>query len=212
MELINRTPEEVMLSCENKHIVNKWEYLKYRVREVSQEYSRNCMSEMNLIISQLSEKIQEMEGKISVTDLELFGKTKLDLNDFTNKKAQANIFRSKVQFYEFGEKPTGYFLGMERARFNTRTCNSLFNDKDELVNDTKGILKLQENFYSNLYTTDPNIKFNLENVFDKNMSAEIHEQQTQQLTQQEIAAAIKQLPNKKMCGNDGIPVDFYKVF
>ena len=153
-----------------------------------------------------------MELQLNSADLDLLQKTKLDLQEFCNQKAESNIFRSKVNFYELGEKPSSYYLSMERARFNARTCNALFDEEGNLISDTNGILKLQQKFYSALYSRDTEVAFIIENESPVKVPENISEQQNMQFTIEDIGMAVLQLPNNKTCGNDGIPIDFYKVF
>ena len=154
----------------------------------------------------------EMEEDLENSDLELLTKIKLDLNKFTERKAKSCIFRSKADYQELGEKPTKYFISLKKSRFNARTCNALFDGKGNLINDTKGILRLQENFYRELYSSDTSVNFELENSFNVRIPDELKDNQDKELNIEEIAEAVKQLPNNKTCGLDRIPVDFYKVF
>ena len=207
--------DNALLNTTRKSAKERWEYIKYRAREHAMEYAKNKASEINLIIAQLSEKVTELESAISQCDTDLLERTKEDLNEFTMEKARACIFRSKVRYVELGEKPTKYFFNMEKARYNARTCDALYEGDDEtntLVTDTKGILRLQEEFYQNLYTADPQIKFNHENTYGIRVSDVQKEQQNIEISTDELGLAMKQLPNGKTCGNDGLPVEFYKVF
>ena len=65
VQVINDTINEVLRLCSEKSIVDKWEFLKFRLREVSMEFSRNNASEINLIIAQLSEKVCELQHDIN---------------------------------------------------------------------------------------------------------------------------------------------------
>ena len=148
---INQLFDEIERSCDKKPKCEKWEYAKYRIREVSMDFSQRMASENNLIIAQLSEKICEMESDILHANLDLLERTKTDLEGFMQEKVKSCIFRSKATFTEFGERPTKYYMNLEKNRYNMRTCNALYNNAGSLVTDTKGILKLQEKFYGELY-------------------------------------------------------------
>ena len=213
VSLINDTIDQICIDCNSKTKKETWEYLKFKIRDVSREYSRNSSSEINLIISQLSEKVDEMQQHLKEVNLTILENTKRDLEEFIEQKVKGCIFRSKVNFTEMGEKPTKYFLNMEKARYNAKTCNALLNPASgKMVTETKGILALQENFYRSLYTSDKSVVFNATNETNKSVPPDIKEMQNKPFTEKEIAIAVKQLPNDKTCGNDGIPVDFYKVF
>ena len=212
VNLINETIKQVNTLCVTKTPKEKWEYLKFRVREESMEYARNKASEISLIIAQLSEKVCEYEDNLEECDLNLLHQTKLDLEEFMDEKTKSCIFRSKANFAEHGEKPTAYFLNLEKARYNSRTCNALYDENGLLQTNTKAILALQERFYKNLYTADPEIRFAFDNTYGIELSEDYRAKYNVAFTIDEIQKAIKQLPNNKTCGNDGLPIEFYKLF
>ena len=155
VNLMNDCLEMILNTSHHVSIQNRWEYLKYKVKDESRTYAVTKVSEKNLIIAQLSENIQNMESQLDDADCILLQNTKDDLNDFMMEKAQACIFKSKARYAELGEKPSTYFFNLEKARFNARTCNALYNKNNKVMTDTQGILKLQEEFYQELYTKDP---------------------------------------------------------
>ena len=215
MELLNATIEQVVSSCSGvKSNTQTWEFLKFRIREEAREYSRNKAAEIDLIISQLSEKIDEMENDLSNTNLNILENSKQDLNQFLDDKSKACIFRSKARFAEEGEKPTKYYLNLEKSKFNARTCNALHDEKNKnkLITNTQGILRLQENFYKDLYKKDNTVFFECENDTDIVITDDLKHQLNEEITVTEIKKAIKDLPNGKTCGNDGLPIEFYKAF
>ena len=146
--------------------------------------------------------------------MDLLNRTKIDLEELTYEKAKLCIFRSKTRFYEYGEKPTTYYFNLEKSKYNARTCNAPNNDRNELVKDTNGILKLQEQFYRNLYKSDEEIcdGFDLTNSYDISVTDEYASTCNLPFTIEELGTAVKQLPNNKTCGNDGIPIEIYKMF
>ena len=157
--------------CKQKYY-RKWEYLKYRIREVVMKFSCNSASEINLIVAQLSDKLSEIEENLETADTDLLIKTKADLNDLTQGKAKSCIFRSNVTFAELGEKSTSYYLNMEKSRYNAKTCNALFNENGVLVTSQSGILKLQEKFYKDLYSKDTTVSFDAVNNYGIKVSEE----------------------------------------
>ena len=65
---------------------------------------------------------------MSKTDTDLLMCTIEDLDLLALKRAQTIMFRSKARWYNEGEQNTKYFFGLERARYNARTCLSLITD------------------------------------------------------------------------------------
>ena len=217
VSMMNELISNVLIESKAMLPKDKWEYLKFCIREESREYSKSKAAEIDLIIVQLSEYVAEMEESLESCDLELLQKTKYDLNDFAAQKAQACIFRAKSRYTELGERSTKYFFNLEKSRFNAKTCTALYEGDSEgnkllMVTDTKGILRLQEKFYHSLYTSNSQV----ENTWINNVGRKVPEflrtEQNRQFTITDLALATKQLQNEKTCGNDRIPVDFYKVF
>ena len=86
IELINQIIEQVKTSCEGqKTAKDTWEYLKFRIREVSQTFSKQAASETELIISQLSEKVDEMHQNLEKANLCLLEDTQNDLISYWSK-------------------------------------------------------------------------------------------------------------------------------
>ena len=215
VEYVNMMNESLDLIIENsKHLdtIQRWEFLKYRVREITIEFSKNAVSDRELLIAQLSEKICEMEEELKPNMLEILENTRKDLEDIMFEKTKGCIFRAKARYQEYGERPTKYFFGLEKARYNAKTCSALYDKNDNLVTSTEGILKLQEEFYKELYTRDSTINFKMTNEYDIQVPEHLRKEMSEPLTMKEISTAVLQLANNKVCGNDGIPIDFYKVF
>ena len=192
VNMINSTIQSTEEQCTEKKRKEAWEYLKYKIREVLAEFTRNSASEVNLIISQLSEKLDEMQQNLSNVDVNILEKTKIDLDEFVMEKVKGCIFRSKVNYAEMGEKPTKYFLNMEKARYNAKTCYALFNKSNKLVTDTNRILSLQEEFYRELYTSDKSVRFSFDKQNETPIPQEIRDAQNTPFTEEEIQRAIKQ--------------------
>ena len=83
-----------------------------------------------------------------------------------------------------------------------------------MIKDPDQILNKQTAFYTELYTSDPEIEFHMYN--DRKDELYVHEAdriiQGVDITLQEVQKVVKAMNNNKTPGPDGIPVDFYKVF
>ena len=128
------------------------------------------------------------------------------------EQAKGHIFRSKVKWCEEGEKNTKYFFSLEKARYNAKTCFTVFDENDKEITEPKGILEVQSKFYRELYDIDTDVNFTLANTHNIRVPAEITLAQNDEIVEEEIACAIKMMNNNKTPGEDGIPIDFYKVF
>ena len=197
-----------------KEPCNAWEIIKKRIKKCTIEFAKNSFSESKLVIAQLSEKVNEYEANFPLTkeDQERWQVTKTELEEKLLERAQGIMFRSKVKWYEEGERNTKYFYSLEKIKYNAKTCYKVINSNQEEITDTRHILTEQRNFYSQLYSRDEHVNFNLENNTNIRVPNNIKNQQEEQLTINDLESAIKTMKNNKTPGNDGIPIDFYKVF
>ena len=88
----------------------------------------------------------------------------------------------------------------------------MFNEEGQEISHPQSILKEQRKFYTELYQKDEDVLFSMENDTGIRVPSTEREQQGIQITFEEVETAIKMMKNNKTPGQDGIPVDFYKVF
>ena len=214
LDLVNSTIEEYQHNTSHVEATQRWQDLKTKLVYVTKQYSRQKVAEDKLIIAQLSEKVNEYEERLPLNRSEdkLLEETRAELEDKTLERIQGVIFRSKAKWYEEGEKNTKYFYALEKARYNAKTCYKMIDDSGNELLTPNEILDEQRKFYTELYKEDSEVNFTLQNQSGLQVPINIKEQQNQQLTIEDLAIAIKGMNNNKTPGEDGIPVDFYKVF
>ena len=69
-------------------------------------------------------------------------------------KGKGAIFKSKARCIEKGEKPTKYFLNLEKRNYEKKIISQLYNGEEELLSDLKKINKEIENQLSQFYKTN----------------------------------------------------------
>ena len=217
LDLMNEFIDQFMETHRDTPIFQKWELFKYQVRKKSKAYAVNRAQMNDLIIAQLSEKVTLMEENLADTQnnesqLRILTNTKIDLEEFQQQKTNGLMFQSKAKYYEFGEKSSKYFYGLESACYEAKTCHSLIDGQGICITDPKRILELQRDFYSVLYTSDSKVKFDNDVVMELKVRDEIWEMQQQTISKQEVATAVKQLSSQKSPILDGISINWYKVF
>ena len=98
--LMNKTIDEANNSqCNKATARKKWEYIKYKIRDVSREFPKEQAGELSLLISQLSEKVNEMEMSLETVNKQILEDTKIDLDTCLQEKTKECIFRIKSQIY-----------------------------------------------------------------------------------------------------------------
>ena len=201
-----------ILNQTNEHCpINKWLKLKRGITESAQRFSRRNKSETQLVMSQLMEKIDELQARLPLTQQEydILENSMIELEEMQNNYIQGVMFRSKAKWLIEIERNTRYFLNLEKSRFQSKVCDRLFIGDLETTDPCR-ITNEQVAFYSELYTSDKQIRFTLKNNSEVRINPDsVNEMQ---FSMSEIAQAAFSLNNDKTPGKDGIGIDFYKVF
>ena len=196
---------------------SKWFFLKTAIIRASKEYAKNKVKEQTLIISQLSEKIYEMQYQVAKEQMNDAQKIKIlessvaELDALLQEKAKETIFRTKSNWYELGEKSNKFFLNMEKRRYNVRLCSKIITEDGEIT-DAKEVQKAQFLFYKQLYKSDTSVNFSLCNDTDIKVTEMTQERDQQPFSFEEMRTALMQLKSGKTPGEDGIPPELIKMF
>ena len=110
-----------------------------------------------------------------------------------------------------------YFLNLEKKNYNVKYIKKLLNQSGEEIVSPENILSEQKSFYSNLYASkqdhmDTSYQKLLSNDSLPNLNDFEKENLEKNLQLEEIAKALKELPNDKTPGSDGFTSNFYKFF
>ena len=216
IEMINEDIDTNLKANSKLAHKKQWEIVKFSMANKAQEYARHKASDIKLIVAQLSEKLTEMEEKIetdmSKDTIDLIHKTKEDLEEIQLMNTKSIMFRSGVKTLCEFERNSKYFYALEKNRYNAKTMHCLIDEAGNEIREQDKILKKQSEFYSKLYTAEKDVKFNMMHQGHNMVSEEDKSVQNKPISAEEIRIALKQLPNEKVPGCDGLPVDFYKVF
>ena len=192
-----------------------WEWLKYNIRNFSREFSKKSAINKKDKIDTLTEEIQSLETQ--TPNSTVIKEKRTELERLMNEKTEGIILRSKVRWYEEGEKSTKYFFNLEKRNYQKKTMRKL-NLNGDIIEDPKVILNEQKNFYQNLYTSQ-NKAYNKddENLFFRSptlpkLSDEESKKCDGLLKNSECYKALKTFGKNKSPGNDGLTSEFYLYF
>ena len=92
--------------------------MKYKIRQFTQIYSKEKARERRAKQRQLEKEVEKMEHSITEhCDLILLNQletAKAELDELYNYITEGSILRSKVRWFEHGQKSSKYFLGLEK--------------------------------------------------------------------------------------------------
>ena len=125
------------------------------------------------------------------------------------------LIRSKTRWIEEGEKPSRYFLNMEKRKMINKTISSVVRDDNTYARSSCEILNESRLFYKKLYSKAENLNnSNLSCVFNgvPVLSDKLRESLEGPLSYHELLNALKGSKNDKSPGSDGFSFEFYKFF
>ena len=213
LESIRKTIEDTKLYTAHLDAIDRWEAIKIAMQKDFKKLSRRAASEDTVAISQLTEKVTEMENQLedlTEEQQDVLHDSKDELENLLNKKVRGIMFRTKAKWQMEGERNTKYFYNLEKTKYNAKTCTKLFNTKNEIICNPAAIMKMQKDYYQELYTADENSEFVCEVEIDTVVTEECGLNENQ-FTMEEMKDAVKQLKNGSCPGSDGLPIEVYKI-
>lgn len=209
---------------ENNNSQMAWELLKIKIREFSICYSKTKSLEKKNEIALLRVKLNDLDVLLgqapdSEDALRERNKIKSQLEIAEHATARAAQIRSRVKWVAEGEKNTKYFLSLEKANANSRIIDSLQNLEGVTVSSQEEILNVQKKYFENLYkkkVNDSNMINNINDFMDGVPIPKISETEQEfcdeNISENELLIALKEMKNGTSPGIDGLTVEFYKVF
>ena len=216
VQKINEVINKALEWSPNLDPQNRWDSVKMIVIAESQEFSRLVASRNRQTAQHLETIVEDLESKLALsaneTDLLLLEKTKSELEQFYESKRQGAIFRSRVRWYNEGEKNSKYFLNLEKCRSASKGMSCASTENGTIVNPIY-ILQEQELFYTTLYAKDENVVFDASDIEQVPQVLEKHFERLEgHITLEEMESAVKHMARNKTPGGDGLPVEWYIVF
>ena len=138
---------------------------------------------------------------------------KHEIKEIVKLSTSGALVRSRAKWAYEGERPTKYFLNLERKRAVSKTLVRLKNKNDEIIDSGDEILQEINDFYKKLYTTKGEIDTSfMENLIIPKLPDNWKVEMDKPLNLHELSLALKSMKNNKSPGLDGFPADFWKVF
>ena len=199
-----------------------WEYVKFKVRELSRQYAMNKAKEgrehklkLQTNLDHLNNSIMKGTGDTSTLRLEMEN-VRVEMDKVLETGARAIMFRSKVKFIEEGEKVTAYFFRAVKQNM-ARSNIEKINIAGSVCADQHRVSKFIHDYYKDLYSFKSHI-----NIETEMLSAQFRENLPQisqtlkdfcdkPISKQEIKTTLFQKMNPgKSPGNDGLTVGLLK--
>lgn len=221
IEKINDLLGDLSKETEGLDPIQTWEFEKYSIRKFTVKYSKAKSSSNKQLEKDLETELACLESLFDLgIDVESeMNSVRKELSFLNRQKTIAACFRSRCQWASEGEKPTAYFLKLEKDRAAARSISCLRDNSNNLLKDPKKISSFQVQFFENLYSNGSTEGVNrgspplgLQPRDFPRVDPILADRADQDLTEDDLLSALKQMKNGKSPGSDGFSVDFYKVF
>ena len=196
---------------------SKWKFLKYEIRKFSISFSKNFAKKQRIIQTNLENRIKILEQSLkNEEDFNAYNLCKLELENIYDKKAEGAKLRSKCKWYQHGEKPTKFFLNLEKQKAINTTVRHLIDDGKDIT-DLKEINACICKFYKNLFKKnvsklDSEKKSFLDSIALPNLTSKSFDICESGITEKDLIIALKSMPYGKSPGHDGLTKEFYEHF
>lgn len=195
-----------------------WDNLKYKIKNFSQIYSQKRAKEKKAEFYLLQNKIRKLSQRIAegeIIDTAKFESLQMELKLLEQEKCKGAILRSKAYWAVESDRNTKFFLNLEKQKRESNAIKELILENGEVTKDNNVIIQSKYNFFSELYSCidvdDKKMETLLSNI-DKTVITEDVEKCDDDINQDEISLAIKEMSNNKSPGCDGLTLEFYKTF
>ena len=193
-------------------ITKWWDLGKIQIKRFTRNFSIEQSIRKKSKLNELEEEITQLKNSMSNADRLIQLQNEHD--DILTKDIEGARVRSRLQWWEEGEKSSKYFHSLEKRNGKNKAWDKILGIDGNLIYGTNDIQKQQVLFYKNLFSSqnvDGDQSFFLSNP-DKKLSEDNKQRLETDISKMEIAKAIKKMPNNKSPGEDGIIIEFYKVF
>ena len=126
------------------------------------------------------------------------------------------MFRSKMKWFELGEKPTKFFFNLEKRNYEKKLIREVELENGEIISDPVQVNKEIRNFYQNMYTSKINGNSST-SAYEQNqkidgftqglnipqLNVEEQESLEKDLTLEELKDALASFADKNSPGEDG---------
>lgn len=202
--------------------ITRWEYVKLKIRELSIKFSKKIKEESSRLEAELETQLLSLGNKLENSHnlYEEYQGVKRELFQIQLIQARESMIRSRCRWVGEGERPTKYFLNLEKKNFASKVMSGIRTPDGTLLSDPEEILSFEKEYFSNQYAKS---RDNAERqdrgedeLFiqpsDRVVSDLDNELLNRELTMDELELALKDMKNGKTPGSDGLPPEFFKRF
>ena len=201
-----------------------YEILKIKIKEMTIAYSKEKSINRKQECAALYTELNDIDNYLSINPHDANAQAKkehlkLKLELIEINKAKGAQIRSRIKFVEDWEKNNKFFLGIEKARANSKIMEQIKDEQGNTLTKQADIQNRQTRFFEDLYKKRINEE-DMENKIDMftegcdipKLSENQKEMCDSPLTENEILQSLKKMANGSAPGSDGLTIEFFKFF
>jgi exonuclease III len=199
-----------------------FEVLCMEVRGLTISFSTHANKERNRVESKLLLDIDKLEKEVNIsTNVKLeedLGFKRNELADIRKHAMEGLLTRTKAKWIEHGEKPTKFFLNLEKKIAINKQMKTLTLDNGTVITDQAKIIEETRRYYELLYANkDRYLDLDsFDSLINKNDITSLDDVTSTNLNgpleYKEVLNIIKETKNNKSPGMDGFTYEFYEFF
>ena len=231
VDLIRKTIQDVWKEYKDHREVDKillWDVIKKEIRAASIKYAKAKKSHTRQKEHILEKDITAIEKELDQQHLSEADKEsrhvalqikRQEMEEIIRYKTAGAILRSKIKWYNEGERNTNYFHSLEKRHFNCKTIRNLKTENNIRISKDAEILQEAKTFYESLYSSKIDLSTSNEkedSFFPENHKIKLNYNHKMSceglLSAAECLQSLKTMESGKSPGTDGLPAEFYKMF
>ena len=200
-----------------------WEQCKIEFKKLIIKHSRRISDRKKRQIEQLEKAAQSFVQLLASTNDEnetntykgFLNKIKSELNDLLTERFKGSMIRSRAQILEQGEKPSRYFLQLEKKIAKSKLITEVRVNGNQYF-DAPNIIREVRNFWQDIFTKgetdDDAARYFLQDAGLPRVPPDLVEHCEGPLTMREALESISSMKSGKSPGSDGLGSEFYRKF
>ena len=198
--------------------MDRWEVTKSQTVHACRKLSRKMAKKkrdkeehLQKSLEVLHKELPENQYKEAIA--EAIQHIETELEEIQKERISKSIFRCKVNWQLYGEKPSKYFLSLEKRNYFSKNMRAVKLANGNICREQSKILKEQSTFYKNLFSKNSKVNFTLKPNAQERILSEVEKQKLEEnLTLDELKNALFSMQPNKTPGLDGLTKEFYCKF
>ena len=195
-----------------------FEQILLHIRGFTIEYSSRKKRKRIEREKQIDKELNTLASTVDICNNEQYILLQNELESIRKEYIKGLFVRTRAKWIEEGEKPTKYFLSLEKRNYINKTLTKIIDNNGITITNQMEILNEIKAYYRHFYDNkDSELhNVNLDLIINKSLVNTLDEEMREELEGEisyiEAVEALKNMKNDKSSGQDGFTSEFLKFF